>query len=112
MSMRASVVTRTAPVRLRANPARDIAGMVTHPLPNTIALGGVATGSINANDAESVAGNMSISGWKPATTAVAPITGKIIVDVAVLDVSSVKKVMPKHTSKIKAHKGSDDNPAN
>ena len=49
-------------MRLRANPARDIAGMVTHPLPNTMALGGVATGNMNANDAERVAGNMSISG--------------------------------------------------
>ena len=49
-------------MRLRANPARDIAGIVTHPLPKTIALGGVATGSINANDAESVAGNINING--------------------------------------------------
>ena len=99
-------------MRLRANPARDIAGIVTHPLPNTMALGGVATGSINANDAESVAGNMNINGCKPATTAAAPITGKIIVDVAVLDVSSVKNVIPKHTNKTTAHKGSDDNPVN
>ena len=62
MSRRASVVTRTAPMRLRANPARDIAGIVTQPLPNTMAFGGVATGNINANDAESVAGNMNING--------------------------------------------------
>jgi len=53
---------RIAPIRLRTNPARDIAGIVTHPLPNTMALGGVATGNMNANDAERVAGNMSISG--------------------------------------------------
>ena len=56
------MVIRMAPIRLRANPARDIAGMVTHPLPKTMALGGVATGNMNANDAERVAGNMSISG--------------------------------------------------
>ena len=60
--MRERVVIRIAPMRLRANPARDIAGMVTHPLPNTMALGGVATGNMNANDAERVAGNMSASG--------------------------------------------------
>ena len=75
-----------------------------------MALGGVATGNMNANDADKVAGNMSSSGWKLAATAAAPITGKIIVDVAVLDVSSVKKVIPRHTSKTTAHTGNDDNP--
>ena len=60
--MSASVVIRIAPIRLRTKPARDICGIVTQPLPNTIAFGGVATGNMNANDAESVAGNMSISG--------------------------------------------------
>jgi hypothetical protein len=45
-------VTRAAPRKLRMNPARDICGTVTQPLPNTMALGGVATGIMNANDAE------------------------------------------------------------
>ena len=62
MSRRASVVMRIAPMRFSANPARVMAGMVTHPLPNTMAFGGVATGNINANDAERVAGNMSSKG--------------------------------------------------
>jgi len=62
ISRSAKVVMRAAPIRLRANPARDIVGMVTHPLPNTMALGGVATGNINANDAESVAGSISVNG--------------------------------------------------
>jgi hypothetical protein len=49
-------------MRLRINPARVISGIVTHPLPNTMAFGGVATGNINANDAERVAGNINING--------------------------------------------------
>ena len=38
-----------APIRFRINPAFDIVGMLTQPLPKTIAFGGVATGNINAN---------------------------------------------------------------
>ena len=47
---------------LRINPARAISEMVTQPLPKTIALGGVATGNINANEADKVAGIISING--------------------------------------------------
>ena len=47
---------------LRANPARVISGIVTHPLPKTMAFGGVATGNIRANDAERVAGSINING--------------------------------------------------
>lgn len=51
-----------APKMFSANPVRDICGMLTQPLPNTMALGGVATGIMNAQDAESAAGTISING--------------------------------------------------
>ena len=57
-----NAVTRIAPRKLRASPARAICGMVTQPLPNTMALGGVATGIMNANEADMVAGTMSRRG--------------------------------------------------
>lgn len=53
---------RAAPIKFRASPAFDIFGMVTQPLPNTMAFGGVATGSMKANDAAIAAGTMSNRG--------------------------------------------------
>ena len=38
------------------NPIKAISAILTRPLPNIIALGGVATGIIKAQDAEKVAG--------------------------------------------------------
>ena len=57
------MVIRIAPRKLRKNPALDIFGMVTQPLEKTMALGGVATGSMKAQDADRVAGTISIRGW-------------------------------------------------
>lgn len=41
------------------NPVRIMSGIFRYPEPNTIAFGGVATGSINAHDAAMVAETIS-----------------------------------------------------
>ena len=46
-------------------PLRTIRPISTLPEPKTMALGGVATGSMNAHDAEIVAGTISKSGFTP-----------------------------------------------
>ena len=56
------VVIIPAPIRFRINPAFDIFGMLTQPLPKTIAFGGVATGNISANEAANVAGTIKYNG--------------------------------------------------
>jgi hypothetical protein len=65
-----------------------------------MALGGVATGIIKAQEAESVAGIMSISGFVFMATATDASIGKIISVVAVLEVNSVKKVRLKQITSI------------
>jgi hypothetical protein len=55
-------VTIPAPIRFRTIPARDIFGILTQPLPKTIAFGGVATGNIKANEAAKVAGTIKNNG--------------------------------------------------
>ena len=46
-------------------------------LPNTMVLGGVATGSIKAHDAEIVTGIISNKGWHSAFKASSTINGRI-----------------------------------
>src|SRR5699024_11396924 len=46
-----AIVTRTIPIILSTNPAFAISVMRKYPDPNTTAFGGVATGSINAQEA-------------------------------------------------------------
>ena len=81
-----------APIILRKNPTRAMSGILKYPLPNIIAFGGVATGNMKAHDADIVAGIMKRYGWILVATASAANTGIIIVVVAVLDVTSVRKV--------------------
>jgi hypothetical protein len=50
------MVTRKDPIMFKANPALIISWMVSFPEPKTIALGGVATGSINAQLAAKTTG--------------------------------------------------------
>jgi len=52
----------TAPMRFNTIPSRAISLTVSRCEPKTIALGGVATGNINAKLALSVAGTIRISG--------------------------------------------------
>ena len=81
-------------------PTLAISAILIRPLPKTIALGGVATGIINAQDAESVAGIISNIGFAFMAKATEANIGRIISVVAVLDVNSVKKVRPKHMMRI------------
>lgn len=80
---------------LRTMPALAISEILIRPLPNTIALGGVATGIIKAQDAERVAGIISNRGLICIATATDANIGRTISVVAVFDVSSVKNVNPK-----------------
>ena len=81
-------------------PARDICGMLTFRLLNTIALGGVATGSIKAKEAAIATETIRYNGWICIATANAPITGIRRDEVAVLDVISVKKITSNTTMNI------------
>jgi hypothetical protein len=62
--------------------------------------GGVATGIMNAHDADRVAGIISSRGFARMATATDARIGRIISVVAVFDVSSVRKVRPQLTSAI------------
>src|SRR5699024_3421733 len=87
-----------------ANPALAISGIRKYPEPNTTALGGVATGNINAHDAATAAAIINAYGWNPSATANAAIIGNIIDAVAVFDVISVKKITNAVTSTITTSK--------
>jgi len=56
-----------------------------------MALGAVATGSINAQEAATVAANIKLNGWTSIIWAMDAKIGRIIVAVATLEVISVKK---------------------
>ena len=59
-----------------------------------MALGGVATGSMNAHVAASATGMASSMGSTPMPMATPPATGRNVAAVAVLEVSSVSSRMP------------------
>ena len=68
--------------------------------PKTMAFGGVAIGIIKAKLAASVAGNINRYGCTPATPIAIPLRiGTNVAVVAVLDVSSVKKITLAHMIK-------------
>ena len=73
-------------------PALAISETLIRPEPKIIAFGGVATGSINANDAEIVAGIIKYSGLTFIAVAIEAKIGSSVWVVAVFDVSSVKNV--------------------
>ena len=83
---------KTAPTMFITIPTLAISAIFIRPLPKIIAFGGVATGIIKAQDAESVAGIIRKSGFIFMAKERAAKIGRIIWVVAVLDVSSVKKV--------------------
>ena len=78
--------------RFNIKPTLTICPILILPDENTMAFGGVATGSINAIEADMVAGIIKRRGLKPRANAVPLIIGKRAAVVAVLDVNSVKKV--------------------
>ena len=85
-------MTTIIPMKFNPTPTFAICGMVTHPEPKIIALGGVATGSIKAHEADIVAGIINKNGCMPIASAVAARMGIKMVDVAVFDVTSVRNV--------------------
>jgi len=89
-----TMVIRIIPMMLIISPTKAISAILIREQPKIIALGGVATGIINAHDAEIVAGIINKSGFTFIVLATDATTGRIISEVAVLDVNSVIKVMP------------------
>ena len=81
------------PIIFKVIPAFIILGILSKPEPNTMALGGVATGSMNAQLAANVTGAAKIIGLIPISSAIAPITGKKVAVVAILLVNSVSKII-------------------
>ena len=67
--------------------------IVTLPLPNTIALGGVATGNINAKLQLMATALASTIGFRFIVAAIDITIGRSIFDVAVLEASSVAKIV-------------------
>jgi len=99
------MVTKKTPIIFNANPALIISGMVNFPEPKTIALGGVATGNINAQLAANTTGIVKATGAIPRATATAPTTGKNVEVVATLDVISVKNIIKVATASIRTMGG-------
>ena len=94
------MVTTAMPTKFNTKPVFDISKTFSRLVPKIMALGGVAAGSIKANDAAMVAGNINNKGLTSTLTDNAAITGKKVSTVATLEVNSVKKVMMVATTKI------------
>ena len=88
------------PIIFSAKPAFIISGIVSLPEPKTIALGGVATGSMNAQLAARTTGIVRATGAISSATATAPTTGKNVEVVATLEVISVRKIIKVATANI------------
>jgi len=86
-------VITTAPTRFRNSPVLAICPTLIREVPNIMAFGGVATGSIKAIEADIVAGIISSSGLIFVVMAIPASIGRTISVVAVLDVSSVRNVI-------------------
>ena len=78
--------------KFSSNPVRAISMIRMRSLPNTTALGGVATGIMKAIDEEMVAGRINTSGCVCRLTDQLAKIGRSIESVATLEVSSVKNV--------------------
>jgi hypothetical protein len=94
-----------APRIFKNKPVLAISATLILPLPKTIALGGVATGSMNAIDAERVAGNIKNMGFTSIDTERPARMGRSISVVAVFEVSSVRNVINKQMIKITMNMG-------
>lgn len=85
-------VIKIMPKKFNNTPVLAISAIRRRLVPKIIALGGVATGIIKAQEAESVAGTIRRRGLTFMATATPAKMGKTISVVAVFEVSSVKKV--------------------
>ncbi len=100
-----ATVTEMIPRRFRITPYRSIERIETFPVLNTIAFGGVATGIMNPQLAETVAGISSQRGSTCSWTASAARIGNTVLIVAVLLVSSVMKFNNVETPATSTHNG-------
>ena len=98
-------VMNTTVIRLSRNPVFAIRSRLIRPLANTMALGGVPIGSMNAQEAAIVAGSISRSALIFNASAVATNMGSNIWVDAVLDVTSVRKVIIRATVATKTGTG-------
>lgn len=94
---------------LRMTPVRIISLCLINPVPKTIAFGGVATGSIKAQDAPIPMTNTNTSCGKPICSALAANTGTSRAAEAVLEANSVKKIINADTAIITTISGAEDN---
>ena len=97
-------------MRFRIMPVLTIWGMVMLPLLKTMALGGVATGSMKAQEAAMAATPMITTGSALSTDARAPMMGMRSVVDAVLEVISVRKVTRRTMDAMTAARGSPASP--
>lgn len=93
-------------IKFIKKPAFSISGIRKYPEPNTTAFGGVATGSIKAQDAAAVHATKSMKGSTSKDRASGAITGNIIAVVAKLDVTSVRKLTQVIINSNNTNKGS------
>ena len=94
------MVTIAIPIKFSANPVLDISITFRRFVPKMIAFGAVAEGSINAKDAEIVAGSINSNGFISILIAKPAKTGKNVSTVATFDVNSVKNVINKETERM------------
>ena len=87
------IVITTIEMRLSQIPTLAISGIRRRWVPKIIALGGVATGSMKAHDAATVAGTISTRGFTPTTVLNEAMIGRTTCVVAVFDVNSVRNVI-------------------
>ena len=86
-------------------PVRTISVCLIKPVPNTIAFGGVATGSIKAQDAPIPIISTKTSLGIPICSAIAANTGTKSAADAVFDANSVKKIMKAEIASITTNSG-------
>eukprot|EP00966_Prymnesium_polylepis_P106122 2457292-Prymnesium_polylepis.1 len=75
--------------------------MQTRPVAKTTELGGVAPGSMKANEHETAVGSMSASGWVSVSNATADIMSIMMFAVAVSDVIVVTRLMTSTIRKLR-----------
>lgn len=97
------IETITIPMRFKTKPVLAIWMTVILLLPKIVAFGGVATGSIKANDPAMVTGSINNSGLVSLLTASPSRIGNRVSTVTILEVISVKKVIKKQIHKMRSN---------
>ena len=98
----------TVAMILRTTPVRIISDCLINPVPNTIAFGGVATGSIKAHEAPMPITSTNTSLGIPICSAIAANTGTNSAADAVLEANSVKKMIKAEIAIITRMSGAAD----